>query len=307
MGMTLGQQAARLQEAIVTLTLDEAMRRINVGYRRNCEAHAWRHLIKRFTLQTEASYNTGTVAVSGTTVTGTDTVFVSSWVTAPSMRRIVVQGRGEPYDVSAIAGATSATIADTWIGSSDSGLTYRMFRDTFPLPSDCGFTKVLALYDPEQRARLDFFNQSRFIETRAGDPGLTGIPECFTLVQQTSETPPRPQIQLYPAPSTVRAYHGWYFRRPDVPLLAGSYFDWPDEFDDMHWLRAAIDHFETPRTYSARLADLYKLKYADLFRKMKTEMDGSNAIESQIRAIGSDRSQLFNFAGYSGVSPMTSW
>jgi hypothetical protein len=310
MGMTLGQQADRLMEELRTIDRDEALRRINVAYLRNSEAHAWRHLLKRFTLQTEAQYNTGTVAVveTGTSVTLTDGAWTVSWGTAPSMRRIVIAGRAEPYDVTVFGSTTTATIADPWIGDDETEARYRLFRDTYPLPTDCDFTRVLALYDPDQRCRLMFYNQPRFINTRASDPTLVSTPECFTIVAQTSETPPRPQVQLYPAPDSVRTYHGWYFRRPAFLSAEGDYLDWPSSFDDMIWQHAAIAYYSQPLRYSPKLRDAYKLTYSDLFNRMKTEMDGQNAMETDIADVGAGRrSSMFDFSGVTVATGLVDW
>lgn len=303
--MTLGQMAAKLLEVIPTITPTEARRRLNVAYLRNSEAHAWQHLIKRFTLQTEASYNTGTLTVTegSAAVALADGTWVASWSTAPSMRRIAIQGRNEPYDIT-VTGAAAGTLADLWIGDDDADATYRLFRDQYPLPTDCGYAKVLALYDPDSRCRLSFVTQPRYIDAKSCDPTLTGTPEIFTVVHQTTETPPRPQIQVYPAPSAVRAYHGWYFRRPAFLTADAQYFDWPEEFEDMHWIGAAIEYYEMPRTYSPRLLGMLRPKYADLFRQMKTQMDGQSAIDFQIASMfGGGRSQMFeNFTVTGAVS-----
>jgi hypothetical protein len=279
--MTFGQQAGRLAEYIRNIAADEARRRINLAYLRCSEMHTWRHLLKRFTLQTEASYTTGSVAASGTALTGTGTTWLTSWTTAPSMRRVAVQGRSEPYDVTIVSG-TSATLADTWVGSSDSGLTYRMFRDVYTLPTDCGMAKVLVIYDPELRYRLRNYTQPKFLDVRASDNALVSIPECFTVINQTTETPPRPQIQMYPAPSAVRVYHGWYFRRPAFLTADASYLDWPEEFDDLIWLHSAIEHFETPMFYSPKYLEMLRPKYSNLYNRMKTEMDGQASIDVEI-------------------------
>jgi hypothetical protein len=294
--LTLANAAARLMDEIKTMPADEARRRVNRSYRSNSYAHPWQHLLKRFTLQTEAIYNTGTITATNasTSVSGDSTVWVSSWVTSPSNRKITIEGRSEPYDVSAIGGATSLTLADSFIGDTDSGLAYTLYRDTYPLPTDCGMAKLMVLYDPDLRFRLDFYNQPKFIGVRASDPGLTGIPECFTAVGLTSETPPRPQIQLYPAPSAVRAYHGWYFKRPAFLTSDGSYFDWPEEYEDMIPLLAMIEYYETPLRRSPAMLSILKPKYADLFRRMKVEMDGNAAVTYEIEQVSLGRGGVWN-------------
>lgn len=294
MALTLANAAARLVDEIKTISHDEARRRVNRAYRDVSRMHGWQHNLKRFTLQTEAQYSTGTVAASGTTLTGTDTVWVTSWLTAPSNRTIAIRGRSEPYGISAIGSATGGTLADTWLGSSDSGLTYSMYRDTYPLPADCGMAKLVAIYDPELRQRLWNFNQAKFLDVRADNPTLVSIPECFTVIGNTTETPPRPQIQMYPAPSAVRPYHGWYFKRPAFLTTDGSYFDWPEDYEEMIPVQAMISYYETPLRHSPKMLSFLRPKLADMYSKMKSEMDGQSAIDFEIEAARSGRGAGWN-------------
>jgi hypothetical protein len=307
MPLTLGDAARRLVDEIKTIPIDEARRRVNRAYRDVSRMHGWQHNLKRFTLQTEAAYTTGTVAASGTTLTGTGTTWLTSWTTAPSMRRVAIQGRSEPYDITVVS-ATSATLADTWLGSSDSGLTYRMFRDTYPLPTDCGAAKLVAIYDPEQRVRLWNFNQAKFLDVRSENPALTGIPECFSVVNNTSETNPRPQIQMYPATSAVRAYHGWYFKRPAVLSADANVFDVPEDYEEMIPLHAMISYYETPLRLSQKMLSVLRPKFADMFRQMKTEMDGQSAIDFEIEQArtGASTGWSPNPLGLSGFA-MVDW
>ncbi len=308
---TLGQGAAKLQEEISALTPAKARQLYNDAYIRNSEMHPWQHLLKRFTLQTEAEYNTGTIAITENTssVALTDGAWVVSWGTHPSMRRMEIEGRDEPYDVTVFGSTTSATLADTYVGDTLTEGTYRLYRDQYPLPTDCGYTKLMALYDPTRRAgddgRLWFFPQPRFVRERSMRPCATGTPQCFTFMQQTSETPPRPQLQLYPAPDEVFVYHGWYFRRPPVMTLDAEYPDWPAEFDDMHWLQAAIDHYGSARFFSRRYLDHFKTMYAALFRRMKQEMDGQTAMDKEIEGSRTSRRTYSPFGGSSGEGSVT--
>lgn len=311
MALTFGEQSKKLVGMIHNLTTDEARRRINKSFRDNCNAHGWRHLLKRFTIQTEAQYNTGTLTATNasTSVAGASTVWVTSWVTAPSQRRIVISGRNEPYDVSAIGSATALTLADSFIGDTDSDLTYTMFRDTYPLPTDCGVERLVVIYDMDLRFRLINFNQPKFLAVRSVNPTLVSIPECFSIIGQTAETTPRPQIQMYPAASTVRAYHGWYFRRPSLLSSDGSYFDWPEEYDDMIWMKALMDFYREPHHYSPKYLAEWKPSYADIFSRMKTNLDGMGAIDYEIEQMQTgERSQGWNpnVLGLSGET-MVSW
>lgn len=308
--MTLGEQSKRLIGLISTIGPIEARQRINDAYIKNCQENSWAHLLKRFTLQTEASYNTGTIAVSpaGTNVVLTGGAWVVSWGTAPSMRRMEIQGRREPYDVTIFPSTTSATIADPFAGSEAlTASTYNLYRDTYPLPADCGYARLMALYDPSDRGRLLFFNQRRFLEEIDGRNTLTGTPGCFTMMQQTTENPPRPQFRLFPAPSEVRVYHGWYFRRPAIMATDAAYPDWPEEFEDMHWIQACIDYYSTPRHKSIRHRDDYKVMKAEAFRKMKTEMDGQAAMENDIQGTRTGRTGFSPTFSGSSATGSVSW
>lgn len=290
--MTFGELARKLTAYLPGIDVGEAHRRINQAYVNEAQAHPWAHLIKRWTLQTDASYNTGTLTVTNgsTAVTLADGTWVTSWTTAPSQRRIAIQGRMEPYDIT-ITGANTGTLADPWIGDPSTTAGYVMWRDTYPVPADCGYARTIALYDPLLRnfqgnGRLFNFNQLKFLRDRASQPWLVNYPYEFAMMAQTAETPPRPQFQMWPAPATVRAYHGWYFRRPDFMTADGNYPDWPAEFQDMLWLSATIDHYETPRFNSPqKYLPQFKVRYADKYREMVKAMDGDSAVDHQIEDV----------------------
>lgn len=316
--MTLGEQAKKLTQLISTIGPNEARQRINDAYIRSAQDNPWAHLLKRFTLETEPPYNTGTIAITTQTsaVTLSDGAWVVSWGTAPSMRRMEIQGRREPYDVTVFGSTTAATLADTYPGDTLTAGAYNLYRDTYALPADCGYAKIMALYDPSQRSdirfptdrgRLLFFNQSRFLKERAAQNTLTGIPYCFTMMQQTTENPPRPQLQLFPAPSDVRVYHGWYFRRPAIMATDAAYPDWPEDFEDMLWCRAVIEYYEQPGRFSQRYTEKYSSKFAVMFRKMKTEMDGQSAMENEIQGTRAGMTSYSPTFYGSNVAGSVSW
>lgn len=316
--MTLGQLGARLIREISTIGVNESRQRINDAYIQNSQDAPHAHLLKRFTLQTEPPYNTGTIAILQNTNAAvlTGGAWVVSWGTAPSSRRMEIQGRREPYDVTIFPSTTSATLADTYPGADLATGAYNLYRDEYPLPADCGYTKVMALYDPSQRSdirfptdrgRLLFYNQSRFLKERAAQNTLTGIPYCFTIMRHTTETPPRVLFRLFPAPSDVRVYHGWYFARPPIMATDAAYPDWPEEFEDMHWIRACVDHFSSPGHFSTRYRDHFKVLLAEKFRKMKTEMDGQSAMDNDIQGTRSGMSSFSPTFYGSTVAGSVSW
>lgn len=311
MARSYAQLSAKLLEEIRTFSPAKARQGINDAYIKLCEMHPWQHLLKRFTLQTEAEYSTGTIAITTNTssVALTGGAWVVSWGTAPSTRRMEIQGRDEPYDVTVFGSTTAATLTDAYVGDTLLTGTYNLYRDTYPLPNDCGYVKLMALYDPTNRAgddgRLWFFPQPRFVRELMDDPLATGVPNCFTFMQQTTEAPPRPTLRLYPAPDEVYVYHGWYFRRPAALALDADYPDWPAEFDDMIWMQACIDHYSSPMYFSTRFLDNYKTMFGALFRRMKQEMDGQTAMDKEIAGTRSDPQRRTLFGRSQGEGSVT--
>lgn len=279
-------ELARALTNNVPLDAGEARRRINVAYVNEAMCHPWSHRLRRFTLQTEASYNTGTLLLTpgSADVTLTGGTWVIGWSTSPSSRRIAIQGRYETYGIT-ITGANTGTLDAPWIGDALPAATYTMWRDTYPLPADCGFAKLMALYDPEQGFRLVFNNQATFLRYLSIDPRAVNFPERIMMVGASTENPPRPMFQMWPAAGTVRAYHGWYFSRPDWMVADADYPDWPMEFQDMLPLSATIEHYSTVRFNSPKYLAQFRPMYADLYRRMVKEMDGNSAIDVQIEDV----------------------
>lgn len=290
--MNYGQLCDRLTEEVNGITREDAQRRINRAYRTAVEAHSWSFLLKRFTLQTEASYDTGTVAVTpaSASITLTGGTWTTSWVTTPSMRRIRIYSRDEPYDVSALGSTTTGTLTDSYAGDeAQPEATYFMYRDVYPLPADCNTSRLLVLYDPKNRRRLIFFNQPEFLMRRNahGGAGMLGTPEFYMMVGRTTESTPRPQIEMFPAPSTAEVFHGWYFKRPAFLDASTDIPDWPSEYQDVLWLGAAIEYYQSPRHYVPQFLKELEPKYRQLWTRMKRELDGNTAVDRQIKEVGS--------------------
>jgi len=84
----------------------------------------------------KAPYSTGTLSVTqgSTTVTGSGTTWDTTWNT-PLLIRI---GEGDPYLVTAVASTTSLTLAEGYVGESDTGLSYEILHLCYDLPTDFG-------------------------------------------------------------------------------------------------------------------------------------------------------------------------
>jgi hypothetical protein len=275
-----GELARSLTAYIGGIDAAEARRRINVAYLSEAMCHSWSFLIKKFTLQTEAAYNTGTLLVTNnsTSATLSGGTWSTAWSTAPSSRRIAIQGRFEPYDIT-ITSPTTGTLGDPWIGATTAAANYTLWRDIYPLPADCGYAKLMALWDVQFRFRLQFKNQVIFLRDSMWNEQLLNYPIEFMIQHPSGETVPRPQIQVWPNPSTVRAYHAFYFSRPDAMTADAQYPQWPFEFQDMLVLSAAIAHYKTPRFYSPKYIKLYTTDYADMYRAAVKAFDGDSALD----------------------------
>lgn len=90
-------------------------------------------------IQTVAEYSTGTVSVTNgsTTVTGSGTTFTS----AMTGRKIRVSGDSEYYTVTYV-GATSLTLDRNYEGTTDSGLSYSIFKDIYRVRGDVNKLKI---------------------------------------------------------------------------------------------------------------------------------------------------------------------
>lgn len=92
-------------------------------------------------ITTVAPYETGTVSVTNnsTTVTGSGTTFTSAMVG----RKIRVNTDNAYYRISAFVSATEITLEAPYQGSTDSGLSYSIYKDEYRLPSDLDTYKVI--------------------------------------------------------------------------------------------------------------------------------------------------------------------
>lgn len=307
-----GELARTLTAYIPLLDAGEARRRINVAYVNEAMGHSWSFLLKRWTLQTEASYAIGTLNVT----TGSQSVTLSvdgtwdqMWTNTPSSRKIAIQGRFEPYVIT-ITGTNAGTLADPWIGATQAEASYMMWRDTYPLPIDCGYAKMMALYDPLQRYRIPLKNQATFARWSSQNPQLvTNTCDAIMMADMSTEAPPRPLFTMWPAIGSVRAYHGWYFRCPSFMTADAEFPFWPREYQDMIPVSAAIEHYKTPRFHSPKYLRELMSTYADWYEKAVKDFDGNPAIDSAVEDVftgrGSRRGTNANWTpnelGFSGT------
>ena len=92
-------------------------------------------------IETIAIYETGTVSVTNgsKTVTGSGTTFTS----AMAGRKIRIKNENAYYRISAFVSTTEITLENNYQGSTDSALTYKIYKDEFRLNADVDKYKLL--------------------------------------------------------------------------------------------------------------------------------------------------------------------
>lgn len=242
-----------------------------------CNENDLLFMIGEARIVTEAAYKVGTIAVTGTALTLTGGVWDTTW----EKRKIRIQGRDESYDVAAFGSATTATLSEAWLGDAASGLTYFMYRDTYPLPADCEMTKDLMLFDSTLKERIEFVDYAEFRAAKRESAVILGSP-C-AVVRRGINAAGRAEIEFGPrVPEAKRVYLLDYFRSPQRPasLTSAMTPPWPTAYEDVRVKRALSEYahrkghqrrFELKEAYDARIWD------------MTRKFDGGNEMRRRIR------------------------
>lgn len=92
----------------------------------------WDFLLKTDSISTLNEYATGTVSATNgsATITGSGTTFTSAMIG----RRILISGSTRSYKITGYSSATSVTIESVYEGSTLSGASYSIVKETFNLP-----------------------------------------------------------------------------------------------------------------------------------------------------------------------------
>lgn len=246
-------------------------------------------LIGEGRINTEASYSTGTVAVTngGTSLTFTDATLVTTWTN----RRIRIEGRTEPYDVATIPTTATATLSQAFQGDTDSGLAFEIYRDVYPMPTDCEFSKELLLWDVTNGRRIEFVDYPEFREKKRASLAATGEPTEAARIGLTAAGVP--QIELGPlAPSAARTILIDYYKSPVKPATTATSLSplWPIAFENAIWERVIWKYAET-RGHPRRLEA--EQKYKRTIFNLNAKFDGGNEMRRRLRASASMRGGSF--------------
>lgn len=216
----------------------------------------WLFLLQNDIIQTVAPYTTGTIQVTNgsAALVGTSTVWDATWIN----RRIVIEGRSEVYDV-LLNSATSATLKTggyngtnaLWPGESASELTYRIYRDVYPLRAECDWGRDYFWWDPANGCPLPLVDQIVMLIEKSLCPGTLGQPRgvCRAPLAQTAATAvPVSNVEFGPyVPDDVYSFPVWYFKKPAVTTSDLEYPLWPEEFEDLISLEMEVEYGHNPR------------------------------------------------------------
>lgn len=173
----------------VTATDQQAKRYINIGlqdmhmsYR---EKFPWAE--RQDILRTQAEYTTGTITITqgSTTLTGSSTVWTTTnafgVANARAGGKVLLGGQSIPYEVSAVGGAGTITLATRYIGEDLSADTYIYFEDEYDLATD--FMRPLDQQNFDTSRSVALLGRNEF-RMRYPNPTTRGKPFVATIIDK---------------------------------------------------------------------------------------------------------------------------
>jgi len=228
---------------------------INETYKRVASEANWPWLLTHDVVQTVAEITTGTVSVNSG-----DTALTFSSAPAVSVAndyQIQFAATDDWYDISAhTAGATSATLADPYVSSTNlSGGTYLLRKVFYSLPSN--IDRILDMRQAISDSKLTYVDVREF-DRVLPDPTSTGDPYVYFL--QGLDSSNNWRCGFYPTPDSIQNIHIRYYKAvtelssdTDTPIFpskwhqilvhgALAYFGW--NFRDDTRRNLAIQDYE---------------------------------------------------------------
>lgn len=301
MALTVAQHIAELTKRFPLCGQREAEETFFYAFQKVVREHPWPFCIAEDRIVTEAEYATGTVAVTAdsTSVVGTGTTWVVGWATAPSNRRIIIEGRSESYRVSVIGGAAALTLRDAWKGDTDSGLEYRMYRDTYALPANCGYGGEYILVDPENLHAIKLKNYGTLQDRAMVNYGNTDLVQWATRVDLTATG--LAQVLFEPPPSSKQVFPVFYFRGATKPANVGVLPDplFPADAEDLIWKRMLLEYARDPRHKRSDWRE-FEADYDWAVWEAKRRFDGGAELDSRLKTTYPDISDVFGLVVGSG-------
>lgn len=193
--MTYGQLRLLIQKENVGADLELVDSYIQNRYTEILDQLPWKRQEADSVIQSPASYQTGTVAITqgSTALVGTGT----TWTAAMTGLMIRIANTEEYYQFTYVS-ATTATIDRGWEQPTGTLLAYRIDQAVYLLPSDCRILRgVTPLHD-----RTHGLRRVTPVELMKIAPQRRsyGAPEVYCQTWDSFSDPPQMQVELYPVP-----------------------------------------------------------------------------------------------------------
>jgi len=239
------------------------------------EDYSWSRR-KAFTIvDTVATYSTGTVSTSGTTVTGSSTVFTSGMVD-----RFIRIGSNTYYHlITGFTSTTSLTVEQAPATAAAAGTSYTIFRHVYDLPSTFGRVTSVTL---DTRLR-----ESSASDIDRVDPyrsSTASRPDVYTIRGLDVVPTGVFQIEFWPVPSAAQSIRIEFLRTntlvadTDQPLYRGDLLVWKAAESGAFFLLA-----RTGDDSWLQLADRYHARYLEAFEGAKADDLGKYSAVGRVR------------------------
>lgn len=283
MALTVAQHIAELSKRFPLCGPREQSETFYYSFQKVVREHPWPFCIAEDRIVTEVEYSTGTVAVTngGTGVVGTGTTWLTAWTTAPSTRRVVIAGRPESYRVATVTDVANLVLRDAWIGETGTALNYRMYREVYTLPSNCGYAGEYILVDPQNNRAVKLKNYGTLIDRAMRNYAAANSATWAARVDLTATG--LGQVLFDPPPSDVQVFPLLYFRSATKPVSLAVLPDplFPSDAEDLIWKRMLVEYAKDPRHKRSDWRD-FQSDYDDTLLEAKRRFDGGAELDVRL-------------------------
>lgn len=227
--MTVSELLIGVQEVFPAADLSGFFRVLNRTVRKMAKSHRWNFLRTSVNIQLIEGYSDGTVLITegSTTVTGTDT----TWTSAMSGRKISFSGDLAFYTFTFVS-TTSGTLDRNYAKDTDTAATYKIFQDTYAMPSD--LLRIEAIKNLESGQKTLPVSLSRFIDEQNSTLlSSSFVAGGFLWAFFGKDSDGNENIVIHRFPGADEFIQVWYLRLPaDVtdpssePDIPSSTHDW---------------------------------------------------------------------------------
>lgn len=255
---TFATETARVQALIndsSSDTLTEIQAFATEAYDEVVAAHDWKWLWLESALNLQATYATGTIAWSGTTLTGSGTTWTS--LTATDLEG---QVGSEVFGITTITDNVTIVTSRSAPVAVAAGTAYSIFRRDYALAARMRGTPVFQVSGSDGLLPLKIVKAEE-MALKAQTPLVSGTPQCVTFVGFDSSG--NQKIRVWPVPVAAA---GLYYKgyRQTADITGSTAFDFPKEvLSAFRWLlRSKVWHWRRNTKQELIAAQNYELTLA---------------------------------------------